>query len=235
MMKAWRGLFAGLILVMCAGKVFAQNVPVLGSIKAAYANLQSSVKIAGMQWGPGVTSYGPVGTPLVLTGTNFGSSGTVRFVPYKNGTVDTSATAAVATVTLWSSNTLVFKVPQGALSGLIEVTSAGATSNGLPFLVTPGMYLTSCPSPPNPVAPVITWATPAAISFGTALSGTQLNASANVAGTFVYSPAAGAIMLAGTDTLSATFTPTDTTDYVTVTASVPLLVNPGSSTITCWQ
>jgi len=34
--------------------------------------------------------------------------------------------------------------------------------------------------------PIITWATPAPISYGTALSGTQLNATASVPGAFVY-------------------------------------------------
>ena len=39
--------------------------------------------------------------------------------------------------------------------------------------------------------PVITWATPADIVYGTALSATQLNATTTVPGTFVYTPAAG--------------------------------------------
>ena len=46
--------------------------------------------------------------------------------------------------------------------------------------------------------PTITWANPAAISYGTALSGTQLNATASVPGTFVYTPASGAVLNAGT-------------------------------------
>ena len=37
--------------------------------------------------------------------------------------------------------------------------------------------------------PVITWATPADIVYGTALSATQLNATTSVPGTFVYTPA----------------------------------------------
>ena len=76
----------------------------------------------------------------------------------------------------------------------------------------------------NKATPVITWATPAAITYGTALSSTQLDATASVAGTFVYSPAAGTTPAAGTDTLSATFTPNDATDYNTATASVTLAV-----------
>lgn len=74
------------------------------------------------------------------------------------------------------------------------------------------------------VAPVITWATPAPISYGTALSGTQLDATANVAGTFSYSPAAGTILPGGTQTLSVIFTPSDAVDYTTAKASVLLVV-----------
>ena len=42
--------------------------------------------------------------------------------------------------------------------------------------------------------PTITWATPADIVYGTALSATQLNATASVPGTFVYTPAAGTVL-----------------------------------------
>src|SRR6202042_3338181 len=51
-------------------------------------------------------------------------------------------------------------------------------------------------------APVITWSNPASIVFGTALSATQLNATASVPGNLVYTPAAGAIPAAGTRRLS---------------------------------
>src|SRR6202011_1799906 len=81
-------------------------------------------------------------------------------------------------------------------------------------------------------APVITWAPPAAITYGTALSGVQLNASASVAGTLVYTPAAGAVPSAGTVTLSVTFTPTDTTDYTSITKTVQLIGNQATSGIT---
>ena len=82
--------------------------------------------------------------------------------------------------------------------------------------------------------PTITWATPAAITYGTALSGAQLNATANVAGSFVYNPAAGTTPKAGTQTLSTTFTPTDTTDYATASASVQLVVNQAVPTVSAW-
>jgi hypothetical protein len=77
----------------------------------------------------------------------------------------------------------------------------------------------------NKATPVIIWATPAAIPYGTALSATQLNASSTVAGSFVYTPAAGTVPTAGSQTLSVTFTPTDTTDYTTATSTLQLTVN----------
>ncbi|MGA8908099.1 MAG: RHS repeat-associated core domain-containing protein, partial [Acidobacteriaceae bacterium] len=78
---------------------------------------------------------------------------------------------------------------------------------------------------------VVEWSSPAAITYGMALSGTQLNATANVPGTFTYTPATGAVPTAGTDTLSVLFTPTDTTDYTTATASVALTVDQAAPTL----
>lgn len=72
--------------------------------------------------------------------------------------------------------------------------------------------------------PVIAWAKPAAITYGTALSSTQLNATASVAGTFVYTPPAGTVLTVGTHTLSVTFTPTDGANYSGATKSVSLTV-----------
>jgi hypothetical protein len=79
----------------------------------------------------------------------------------------------------------------------------------------------------------LTWATPAAITYGTALSSTQLDASSGgVAGTFVYTPAAGTVLGAGSQTLSVTFTPTNTTDYSTQTTTVSLTVIQATLTVT---
>ncbi len=90
------------------------------------------------------------------------------------------------------------------------------------------------------VTPVVNWATPAAISVDTFLTATQLNATATapggssaLAGTFTYSPGLGAeVTTTGTQTLSVTFTPTDTTDYTTATGTVQLTVNAPSYTFT---
>ena len=82
-----------------------------------------------------------------------------------------------------------------------------------------------------PSTPAITWATPAAITYGTALSATQLDATANVAGTFTYTPAEGAVLGVGSQTLSAMFTPTDTVKYTITTAKVTLMVNTTAPTV----
>jgi hypothetical protein len=79
---------------------------------------------------------------------------------------------------------------------------------------------------------LISWSAPAAISYGTALSSTQLNATASVPGTVTYTPAAGTVLKAGTQTLSAVFTPTDPTTSSAATATVQLTVNQGAPTIT---
>src|SRR6202030_1029436 len=81
-------------------------------------------------------------------------------------------------------------------------------------------------------APVITWAPPASITYGTALSATQLNATASVPGNLVYTPAAGNIPTAGTDSLTVTFTPTDTLNNSIVTKTVSITVTQAAPVIT---
>lgn len=79
--------------------------------------------------------------------------------------------------------------------------------------------------------PVIIWSNPAAINFGTALSSTQLNATSTVAGTFAYTPVIGTIPPVGTNTLSTVLTPTDASNYNTVSATVQIVVNNNSATL----
>jgi len=80
----------------------------------------------------------------------------------------------------------------------------------------------------NKATPIITWATPADITYGTAITATQLNAQANVPGTFVYDPTllSATKYDVGPHALSVTFTPTDQVNYKTATASVNINVKP---------
>lgn len=74
--------------------------------------------------------------------------------------------------------------------------------------------------------PVITWANPSDISFGTLLSSTQLNATADVLGTFVYSPPIGTKLNEGVNQdLNVSFTPTDALSYNTLNKTVKINVS----------
>ena len=81
--------------------------------------------------------------------------------------------------------------------------------------------------------PEITWGNPAAIGYGTALGSDQLNATASVAGSFSYAPASGTLLGAGAgQTLTATFTPADSTNYAPVTRSASIDVNRATPVLT---
>jgi RHS repeat-associated protein len=68
-------------------------------------------------------TFGTVGTAVTITGSSFGSSGTVTF----NGTT--------ATVTSWSAGSISVTVPVGAAPGSVNVvvTVSGVTSNAVAF------------------------------------------------------------------------------------------------------
>ncbi len=107
-------------------------------------------------------------------------------------------------------------VPGGS-SQLIEASYSGDS-----------LYNASVSSPVtlSGIAPApLTWANPAPITYGTGLGAAQLDATSTVEGTFVYTPAAGAVLGAGSQSLSVTFTPTNATDYASATQTVMLTVN----------
>lgn len=135
-----------------------------------------------------------------------------------------NATASTAGTFLYSPAT--GTVPHAG-SNTLTVTFYPSNTTNYASPVTQTVSLTV-----NQVTPTVTWAAPSAITYGTALSTTQLNATASVPGTFAYTPAAGTVPKAGSATLTVTFTPTDSTDYATVTQTVPLTVNKATPTIT---
>ncbi len=81
----------------------------------------------------------------------------------------------------------------------------------------------------TPSSPVLQWATPAAITYGTALGASQLDATSGTPGQFTYFPPSGTVLSAGTHTLTVTFTPTDSVDYSAAQDAVTLVVNPPST------
>ncbi len=76
-----------------------------------------------------------------------------------------------------------------------------------------------------PAAPILNWTSPQAIVYGTPLGGAQLNATASVPGSLSYSPAVGTVLNAGaSQTLTVTFTPTDSSNYTGVSISRSIAV-----------
>ena len=70
----------------------------------------------------------------------------------------------------------------------------------------------------------ITWDNPADIVYGTALNGAQLNATASVNGSFVYTPENGTVLGVGQHTLHVDFTPTDAANYTNASKNVTINV-----------
>ena len=129
------------------------------------------------------------------------------------------------TITATNSPDL-FGVPVGPLPPGLSVNSSTGLISGTPtqagtYTVTigaanaVGIGTETLTITISQLTPSLTWSTPADITYGTSLSATQLDAQSNVQGSFVYTPAAGAILPVGTgEALNAVFTPTDTVDYV---------------------
>ena len=74
------------------------------------------------------------------------------------------------------------------------------------------------------LTPHIQWNTPESVLYGTALSAEQLNAKASVPGSFTYAPSAGTVLAEGTQTLTATFTPEDSANYISTQFSVQIQI-----------
>jgi hypothetical protein len=80
--------------------------------------------------------------------------------------------------------------------------------------------------------PTITWNQPSSVPQGTVLGPSELNASADVPGTFTYTPAAGTVLQPGTQTLNAAFTPQDQNKYAPAKVSRTINVTGGSTSPT---
>lgn len=81
----------------------------------------------------------------------------------------------------------------------------------------------------NKATPIIAWPLPAAISYGAALGAAQLNATARVPGTMIYTPGMDEVLSAGAHTLQVTFMPADLANYTTAQATVPITVTKSES------
>jgi N-acetylneuraminic acid mutarotase len=178
-----------------------------------------------------VWKYQPAGSSLPPAATPTFSVGTGNYTAVQTVTIsDTTPGATIYYTTdgtgpTTASNVFSKQVTVSA-TGTLEAmaVAAGHTQSAVAL----ANYVITLPK----TTPTITWAKPAAITYGTALSTTQLNATSKTAGTFAYTPPPGTVLDAGSQTLSTTFTPTDTNDYATATATVSLTVNKAAQTVT---
>lgn len=173
-------------------------------------------------------------TPSVSVGTAGTSTVTVTGVAgvMPTGTVAYSIDSGASQSVTLSNGSATIAIPGTLASGAHTIaltyngdTNYNSASGAVSFSI-------------GTATPLISWAAPLAITYGTALSATQLDATAAyngtvVAGTFTYNPAAGTVLAAGTHTLSASFAPSDTTTYATPAATtVGITVNPAPLTVT---
>lgn len=119
--------------------------------------------------------------------------------------------------------------PARGLSGITVVTVEATDDEGLKTAASFTLSVVAI----KKKTPVLIWAPPASITYGTALGALQLNATADVSGVFTYNPPAGTILPAGqVRTLSVVFTPTDQDAYEDASASTPITVKQVVLTIT---
>lgn len=178
-----------------------------------------------------------VGGAVTLHATVHLSDGTTQDVTTSTlWTLSNASLAAVANGVLTSKAPGTLTV-QGAYVEVVGTGSSSAATNSTSQTLSSSAQVTisaaSTDTAPGPATtPSITWNTPAAIPYGTALSSVELNATANVPGTFAYTPAAGKVLNAGLQTLTATFAPSDTSTYSSATATVQLTVSQAGPVIT---
>jgi len=169
---------------------------------------------------PQTITFNPLASPVIF------STSTVSLTATASSglTVSFSVLSGPATI---SGNTLTIT---GAGTIQIAANQAGNSNYLAATQVTQTLQV-------NPATPTLAWSAPAAINYGTTLSATQLNATATgitgatLPGTFTYSPALGALLAPGTQTLTVSFVPTDATDYLTTSTTITIKVNSATPAI----
>ncbi|MGB9405461.1 MAG: IPT/TIG domain-containing protein [Candidatus Acidiferrales bacterium] len=125
-------------------------------------------------------SSGAVGTPITITGTNFGTT-------QGSSTVTFNRTAAASSS--WSATSIVAAVPTGATTGTVIVAVSSVASNGVSFAVTGSPPTVSITSPANgaTVAGTTTISASATAAGSATIASVQFQVDGNNAGSAVTS------------------------------------------------
>jgi hypothetical protein len=220
---------------------FAGTYTVTAYFTSGVSNYGSTVATSTMIINPAQAVFGnlvsptvPLGTPGVTLSGNL----TDGALAPASGTVDVTLNGVTQAVPLGAGDTFASTFDTSALApGTYPVTYSYVPGD-TDFAAQDGTSTVTITATAQ-TTPLIEWATPAPISYGTPLDGTQLNAAAvdpntlaPLAGTFSYSPTAGTLLDAGMQTLNMTFTPADTADYTSASGSVILEVDGAPTTTT---
>jgi len=204
------------------------NVAFSGVVETPFATLTAETAICNpppptppvtIVMSPSTTPAGTVGTPYSLTITPSGGTG-----PYTYSTVPVILPPGFSSSVDGSNNFVISGTPTAVGTYIVTVKANDSASHqgsqNYTIVINKGN-------------PVITWSNPADITYGTALSGTQLNASASVPGAFTYTPAATTVLNAGNaQNLHVDFVPTDTTNYNNASKNVSINVLKATPSIT---
>lgn len=161
----------------------------------------------------------PSGMAFTVSGTGCGPAGPFIAPQTLAWTPGSSCTLSVVTPQSYYGAQYVFNKWEDGSTG---------TTHTVPAPVTTATYTATFFTTPN-----IAWPAPSAIAFGSALSSSQLDATAtapgvsSVPGVFTYNPPAGTVPPVGANQpLSVSFTPSDTADYLSATGNTTITVNP---------
>lgn len=188
-----------------------------GAQAPASFKLTNVVRSAVAIVAPGTVVYSP-GTQTVQVSATVSNAGS----PVNTGSVQFSVNGRqIADIRLSNgAATATYQIPAGTPAGTLLTFTAQYSV----LIVQSGPPASATGTTPVVKAtPTINWTPPAPIAAGTALSSAQLNATANVPGTFQYTPSAGTVLSAGSaQKLSVSFTPSDTVNYNRATAGVSI-------------
>jgi len=233
------GISPASLMATVGDQVVLTLTNVTGMVALAYQWESNSVAIGGATYGSytnlAVTVADAANYQVIVTN-DCGAITSSVVVLTVNPQTPLLASAPVATTTITYGQPLsaagltggvVTNASGTTVPGSFAYTSPGTTPNagtpseGVTFTPTDtnnyNSVTTSVIVTVNQALPVVSWGNPADITYGTALSGTQMDAtSGGVAGSFTYTPTNGTVLAGGSSqTLSVQFTPTDGANYST--------------------